>query len=408
MKEHPIPQDITGYRFHIVGNMTLKQFGELLLATLLCVGIFSTNLPAIIMWPLMIIVVILGIVAAFVPIEERPLSHWLVTFYGILYKPTQFFWQRAQNIPEAFLFKGDEEKIIQVKEVDLTPIRRQRIKEFISSSAMTRDDLDDFTYEERVSMQQVLTLFDTSGQLQQPTGRIEPEKPELKVRVRTIRHERPLAQSEQTPDPEYVPEVGTQTPEHITPQVAEVVAPPPVPQLLSDTASTDIDVDQKTIFLETEQVAQGIQIPQQQSVEVVKESEKKAAEEIESDLVSDRSEKAFLANQSRTEEAQAPTQTAQFNANLPFPDKPEVPNKLVGMVLTATKELVPGAIVEIQTKDGQVARAVKSNALGQFFITTPLKNGEYTIVTEKSGYTFPSQSITLKGKIIDPIEIISG
>jgi hypothetical protein len=28
MKEHPIPQDITNYRFHIVGSMTLKQFGE--------------------------------------------------------------------------------------------------------------------------------------------------------------------------------------------------------------------------------------------------------------------------------------------------------------------------------------------------------------------------------------------
>ena len=29
MREHPIPQDITGYKFHIIGSMTLKQFLEI-------------------------------------------------------------------------------------------------------------------------------------------------------------------------------------------------------------------------------------------------------------------------------------------------------------------------------------------------------------------------------------------
>ena len=28
MKQHPIPQDITGYKFHLIGAMTLKQFAE--------------------------------------------------------------------------------------------------------------------------------------------------------------------------------------------------------------------------------------------------------------------------------------------------------------------------------------------------------------------------------------------
>ncbi|MEX0896288.1 MAG: hypothetical protein WDZ94_05170 [Patescibacteria group bacterium] len=427
MKEHPIPQDITGYRFHIVGNMTLKQFGELLLATIICFAIFSTNLPAAIMWPLIIFVAILGVVAAFVPIEERPLSHWLITFYGILYKPTQFFWQRLNNIPEAFLFKGNEEDIIQVKEVDLTPIRRQRIKEFISSSAMMMDDSDDFTYEERTSMQQVLTLFDTTGQLHQPTGQIEPDRPDLKIRVRSIRQEpQPAPQPEaeqlveaaqpaQTEQPAQTQQPVETTPSvEAAPQVAEMritptaaPAPPPVPKPIIETASTDIGSDQKTVFLETQQVAQGIEIPQSQSIAVTKEGEQKAEDDIESDLVSDRSEKAFLENKAHTEEEQAPTQSAQFNADLPFPDKPDVPNKLVGMVLTANKELIPGAIVEIQTKDGQVVRAVRTNALGQFFVTTPLKNNTYTIAADKDGYTFRPQSIELKGKIVEPLEIIS-
>lgn len=405
MKEHPIPQDITGYRFHIVGNMTLKQFGELLLATIICFGIFSTNLPAIIMWPLIVFVALLGVVAAFIPIEERPLSHWIATFYGILYKPTQFFWKRANNIPEAFLYKANEENLIQVKEIDLTPIRRERIKEFLSTS--TDQDEGDFTYEERSSMQQVLSLFETSGQLYQPTGQVEPSKPDLRVRVRTIRQV-PTESDTALPSEEVVAEEALPQPEisHLVAQSAQET-PPPVPAPLIATVTPD--ADQKSVFLETQQVAQNIDIPQQQSIAVSREENEKAQAEIEADLVSDSSEKSFVQSEALATEQQesAPAQAATFNASLPFPDKPTVPNKLVGMVLSANKELIPGAIVEIQTPDGQVARAVKTNALGQFFVTTPLRNGKYNILAEKDDYQFQPQNIELKGKIVDPLEITS-
>jgi len=401
MKEHPIPQDITGYRFHIVGNMTLKQFGELLAATLICFGIFSTNLPAIIMWPLIIIVAILGVVAAFVPIEERPLSHWLVTFYGILYKPTQFFWKRAFNIPEPFLYKGREEDLIQVKEVDLTPIRRQRIKEFISSSTAEKLD-DDFTLEERNYMQHVLGMFSTTGELQRPTGQVELEKPDLKVRVRTIR-QISVATEELVPE-----ETITSAPQmeiaHIVPQ-----EPPPIPEPLIVTNHI-VEQDEKTIHLETKEVAQNIDIPVVQQVRVEGQREQAESEEIDRGLVSDSSTRSYIAQEDKPADnappAQQPATTAaQFNPDLPFPDKPTVPNKLVGMVLTANKELVPSAIVEIQTQTGQVVRAVKTNALGQFFVATPLKNGVYRISVEKTGFQFSPLSIELKGKIVDPLEI---
>ncbi|MDQ5951410.1 MAG: hypothetical protein QG639_691, partial [Patescibacteria group bacterium] len=55
MKEHPIPQDITNYRFHIVGSMTLKQFGEVLVGVIISFIIYQTNLIAIIKWPLIVL-----------------------------------------------------------------------------------------------------------------------------------------------------------------------------------------------------------------------------------------------------------------------------------------------------------------------------------------------------------------
>jgi hypothetical protein len=48
---------------------------------------------------------------------------------------------------------------------------------------------------------------------------------------------------------------------------------------------------------------------------------------------------------------------------------------------------------------------VKTNALGQFFITTPLANGEYVVEAEQDQMQFPSQSIVLTGELVDPIEI---
>ena len=106
MREHPIPQDITNYRFHIVGSMTLKQFGELALGCIIGFAIYSTNLVAFVKFPLIFIFVALGVIAAFVPIAERPLDHWIITFFRGLYSPTLYFWRREESPPDVFFLRG--------------------------------------------------------------------------------------------------------------------------------------------------------------------------------------------------------------------------------------------------------------------------------------------------------------
>ena len=105
MRDHPIPQDIVGYRFHIVGNMTIKQFAEVGAGCLMALIIYQSNLLFPIKWALIGLSISIGTALAFLPIEERPLDHWLLTFVRILYKPTKFFWRRAAKIPEVFLFQ---------------------------------------------------------------------------------------------------------------------------------------------------------------------------------------------------------------------------------------------------------------------------------------------------------------
>ncbi len=90
---------------------------------------------------------------------------------------------------------------------------------------------------------------------------------------------------------------------------------------------------------------------------------------------------------------------------IPMPDKPDIPNLVVGMVTDAVGKIVEGAIVEIQDEKGNPSRVLKTNQLGQFRTTTPLANGKYLVITEKEDYNFDRVGIDLLGNLVDPIKI---
>lgn len=87
---HPIPQNVTNFEFHLVGDMTLKQFGYLAAGLGFAFLIFTTlsTVQPIIAWPIIIISAILGVAFAFLPIQERPLDHWVAAFFKAIFKPT--------------------------------------------------------------------------------------------------------------------------------------------------------------------------------------------------------------------------------------------------------------------------------------------------------------------------------
>lgn len=392
MQQHPIPQDITGYRFHIVGSMTLKQFGEILLSVIVAFIIFSTNLLAIIKWPLILLTITIGIVAAFVPIQEKPLTHWISTFVKVMYKPTKFFWRREINIPEFFLFQSLATTIVQEPEIDLTPAKRQRIKEYLGSVPETSSFSTDFTPDEVDRMQGILASFNT---VQTTTVvvkqiKVEAQKPNLDVRVRSMRAQKDV-------DVEAV-EINEKNEEEFI-----------EPESMFEKKINEPEVQKKEkarVGLSADQVAQNIQVPEQNTITLSTKQEEKEREFVDASAT-DMSEKVFMENSSPETINIGNTRDVSFNSDLPFPIKPDKPNKLVGMVLSRTNDLLSDSIVEVQTLEGAIERAVKTNALGQFFITTPLKNGEYSVKVEKEGYQFQPLHISINGTIIQPIEIRS-
>jgi hypothetical protein len=91
--------------------------------------------------------------------------------------------------------------------------------------------------------------------------------------------------------------------------------------------------------------------------------------------------------------------------DLPFPAAPTAKNTIVGMVLSPQGQIIDNAIIEIRDKQAMPVRATKTNRLGQFFISTPLKNGTYEIEVESQNHTFPIQKLKLTGQIVDPLKI---
>lgn len=396
MRDHPIPQDITAYRFHIVGNMTIKQFAEVGAGCLLGVLLYATNLPFIIKWPLITASVAIGAMMAFVPIEERPLDHWIVTFFKVLYRPTQFFWKREPRIPDPFLFKQNTNDLDTTVDVDYTPIRRQRVKDFFNSYNRPAEQ-DGYDQAEQARLAEIMQTFRSGGTLGSgQQGQLS--RPTLSVRVRSLKIQGQTGELYTGVD-------------SIQDNTAWVEASP--------TAATDsVQPDYQAQLLtrnksiaSVESVAQEIAIPTQETIAVddaltadaqTTTQELAPAQPTTPELTLVDNSQALPAY---TPVTLAPSQTAHQNLELPFPSPPTEPNKLVGMILSTTNDLLESAIVEIRAEDGRVVRAVRANALGQFFVTTPLANGTYTLMAEKDGYTFTPQQIALTGQVVSPIEI---
>ena len=95
MDNHPIPQDITGFQFKLIGKMTIRQFIYVAIGGVIAwLMFFIIEPPSIIKWPVSVIALGLGTMIAFVPIDGRPMDTMLRNFINALMSPTQFIYQK--------------------------------------------------------------------------------------------------------------------------------------------------------------------------------------------------------------------------------------------------------------------------------------------------------------------------
>ncbi|MEI6327059.1 MAG: PrgI family protein [Candidatus Roizmanbacteria bacterium] len=104
MEQHAIPRDVTGFSFKLIGFMTLKQFVYLIVAAVVGYLFFLIS-PIVILGQIIgVAVFCVGLIFAFIPVNDRPMEVFIKNLYAKLSKPTQYFYHKSE--PPLALLSG--------------------------------------------------------------------------------------------------------------------------------------------------------------------------------------------------------------------------------------------------------------------------------------------------------------
>jgi hypothetical protein len=122
MEQHPIPQNVTTFQFRLIGDMTIKQFGYLAGGAMIGYIIYRMPFPTFIGLPAGILTFLLGFGFAFVPVEERPMDIWFLSFIKSIYNPTLYVWQREKLNLEPPAIKATTQQAPQKTATQILPL----------------------------------------------------------------------------------------------------------------------------------------------------------------------------------------------------------------------------------------------------------------------------------------------
>jgi len=407
MENHPIPQDVTGFKFKLIGSVTLKQFLYILAGGILAIVCFVLPVTAFIKYPLSLFFGGMGVALAFIPIEGRPMDIMIKNFLRALPAENQYIFHKKGA--EALIY--DFFTPIPVATSAIPP---QKPAEHASPLDTKRDLLYKTlrqAHKPDAKEQDALTsinsiLHETTGSAQtnmtppSPAQSVAPPMPaEVQKSFAT--------QAVKLPQYTAAPVVESQPQTIIRSQNSQ--ASDAMPQAPSqETTPRPIDT---LIAKPAPQVQNAEPAPIQSTPAQVVPPQPSAPQPIEPTPSLDAPELA----QTQPAAPQPQTITVSSNPAAPggmkagFPQLPDVPNIVLGIIKDPRGRVLPNILVEILNGQGVPVRAFKTNALGQFAAATPLTNGEYIVVLEDSRKQneFEQFKIILDGQIFQPLEIVS-
>jgi hypothetical protein len=417
MEQHPVPQNVTTFQFRLIGDMTVKQFGYLAAGALLAYISYNLPLPFFFTWPLTTIFALGGIGFAFVPIEERPMDVWVLSFIKNVYSPTLFVWSR---------------------EAEKRVITQQPVPAIINAPASPPKQAPLATDH---AMPDVLRGVFNPPVATQTVNQQAAPPPVLQTKVLTHTvHQNPFAwliqlffapPKSQRVEPPVIHPAGNYPTPNITGRHIDLSPPPVVTLHPKPNEETMEKTREKENELETKVSALKLELAgktmtevrilelQKQLTEVLAEKEK-----MENELIALRrhATQPTLAppplsqtGGTRVATPQTPRQptvkiiTPEGAVKAGLPRLTTFPNVVTGITKDGDNNFLPGVLVTVKDKDGTPLRALKTNRLGQFAASTPLDNGVYFVEIEdpRLRYVFDRVQITLNGSVVPALEIIA-
>lgn len=369
MENHPIPQDVTGFKFKLIGSITLKQFGYIMAAGILGLIIFILpGVPFLLKLPIIGFFAAFALALAFVPIEGRPMDKMIVNFIKVLPADNRYIYRKqGVNLQEYEIFKPI--KVVTAKATPKTQVSNNSKKNAFASalrSSSFRPDKDEMEF-----FQNIKTVFDN------PAAATRPILPQQAVHT-----QQPVSNPVQ---PVMPPQNPIPSPETVQPVIkTPIYVDKNVP--LPNTASVPLPVHNAPSAVAPVIPAEPVLPTSVERVQAPVTAQK---------LENATNVKSVDANQ-------------QYNAG--FPILPDIPNVVLGIIKDPRGKVLPNVLVEILDKNDIPVRAFKTNALGQFASATPLPNGTFKILFDdpQKKNEFETVEISLSGTdVFQPLEIIS-
>ena len=349
MDNHPIPQDVTGFQFKLIGNMSVKQFAYLATGVVLAGILYKSPLHMLIKLPFCVFFIGFGAGLAYFPISGRPMDAMIGSYIKALFRPTQFIYGKVggqiyfpNKAPVAVM------KNVQHYNADLGLLPKDKLKAYLST-------------------------FDNG-----PKNVVDERENNFLMSVSSLTANNP-----------YQPE-----------NVSPVSSPQPMLQTNPITSA----YLQSNIHTPTNPPAQAQEKPIAQQPAVPAQSIQQVAQNIQA--VQPMKQET---PQPVTPQPQFRPIVKGVGRNIGAPSIPDSPSIITGVTKDSRGNPLSNILVEVKDKDGNPVRAFKTNELGRFASATPLTNGAYSIEFEdpKAQNRFGKLAINVTGQIIMPIEAIS-
>lgn len=380
MENHPIPQDVTGFQFKLIGDMTVKQFAYLAGGTIIGWFFFSLPIPLFIKIPITAFFILLGISLAFLPLAGRPMDTMLANFIKALFSPTQFIYQKT-NTNLLFPKLTYNLKLKPKKEPPKTAGKEVQRVFLQALPKMPKNKLDEkeMNFFKSLFGSTVPPRIISVNLKDQPKTNMPADAPQ------------PFSQKNTTEMLQRKAFLIEKELENAKKEETLQEMPLPTNQSVQHQKVLELEGQLQEVLREKERLTEQLMMLQQ----------KLGAQKEEIYTPTTASVKKETKNVRRIPSALGKT--------LGLPIAPDVPNLIAGIIKNPRGQLLPNILVEIKDAEGNAVRAFKTNGIGQFASATPLANGVYTLTFEDptKRNKFDTIEFTASDEIILPIEVIS-
>lgn len=395
MENHPIPQDITGFQFKLIGNMTVKQFVYLAVGTFFgWLFFFVLPLPALIRWPIALFAIGFGSGVAFIPIDGRPMDQMFINLIKAILAPTQYIYDKSGGIASPIAVPAPVSPVAPNNQV---PSQFQASQQTIS---IPPSQIVPSTITQSIQAPQIASVtMPQSSSLQNEPQIIQPTPShvvslgwqidgERKENKKIVDENNNLIKNEIKLEGEV-----TEFKKELEEAKAE------------ETLSLGSDEGTRI-----HQRAQELSKILEQTIAQKEELEKELVL-LKSNLAPTPKDRVFAPStatplQKTQNIKQVPKGLEKAIGVIPAPQEP---NLITGIVKDPRGNPLQNILIEVKDLEDNPVRAFKTNALGRFASATPLSNGSYVIAFEdtKGQNRFDSAQIEVNGGILMPLEIFS-